>query len=275
MNKTERNAMVVQNLPLVGYLVSEVCARATHLSRDDLASAGALALVQAADAFDPEQGVPFGAYARTRITGAFADDMRSSDWASRGTRKRIKETLATQETLTAALGRTPNVDEIASSLGVDRQTVSDALADAARSVTAIDETIADQLAADIILPEETLLEQERTRYLRAAVDALPEKMRYIVEKVYFGDSSVTEIADELGITHSAVSQQRTEAIRLLRDALGTHYADDEATEVAFESKTAPARRAAYLSRVASGAVVGLGRAIQKGQAPVQARAVAS
>ena len=46
MNKTERNAMVVQNLPLVGYLVSEVCARATHLSRDDLASAGALALVQ-------------------------------------------------------------------------------------------------------------------------------------------------------------------------------------------------------------------------------------
>ncbi|RKR75578.1 sigma-70 family RNA polymerase sigma factor [Frondihabitans australicus] len=275
MNKIERNAMVVQNLPLVGYLVSEVCARATHLSRDDLASAGALALVQAADAFDPEQGVPFGAYARTRIMGAFADDMRSSDWASRGTRKRIKETLATQETLTAALGRTPSVDEIASSLGVDRQTAADALTDAARTVTAIDETVADQLAAEIILPEETLLEQERTCYLRAAVEALPEKMRYIVEKVYFGDSSVTEIAEELGITHSAVSQQRTEAIRLLRDALNTHYADDEATEVVYESKTAPARRAAYLSRVASGAVVGIGRAMQQANAPVAARAVAS
>jgi RNA polymerase sigma factor for flagellar operon FliA len=262
MNRTERNAMVVQNLPLVGYLVSEVCARATHLSRDDLASAGALALVQAADAFDPTQGVPFGAYARTRIMGSFADDMRSSDWASRATRKRIKETLSTQETLTAALGRTPSVDEIASSLGVDRQTATDALTDAARTITAIDETVADQLAADIILPEESALEQERTRYLRAAVEALPEKMRYIVENVYFGDKSVSEIADELGITHSAVSQQRSEAIRLLRDGLNTHYAEEQTTEVVYESKTAPARRAAYLSRVASNAVVGIGLAMR-------------
>ena len=39
--------------------------------------------------------------------------MRSGDWASRGTRKRIKETLATQEALTASLGRAPSVDEIA------------------------------------------------------------------------------------------------------------------------------------------------------------------
>ncbi|ROQ37333.1 RNA polymerase sigma factor for flagellar operon FliA [Frondihabitans sp. PhB188] len=267
MNKTERNTMVVQNLPLVGYLVSEVCAKATHLSRDDLASAGALALVQAADAFDPTQGVPFGAYARTRIMGAFADDMRSSDWASRATRKRIKETLATQETLTAALGRTPNVDEIASSLGVDRQTAADALTDASRTVSAIDETVADQLAADIILPEETLLEQERTRYLRAAVDALPEKMRFIIENVYFGDRSVTEVAEELGITHSAVSQQRTEAIRLLRDGLNTHYASDDNAEVVHESRTAPARRAAYLARVAGNAVAGIGIALHDAEAP--------
>lgn len=275
MNKAERNAMVVQNLPLVGYLVSEVCARATHLSRDDLASVGALALVQAADAFDPAQGVPFGAYARTRIMGSFADDMRSSDWASRGTRKRIKETLATQETLSAALGRTPSVDEIASSLGVDRQTATDALTDAARTVTAIDETVADQLAADIILPEETLLEQERTLFIRRAVEALPEKMRLIVESVYFGDRTVSDLADELGITHSAVSQQRTEAIRLLRDAMNTHYADDPEQEVTLEARTAPARRAAYLSRVATSSVVGIGLAMRDAQPGPLRRAVAS
>ena len=77
MNRTERNTLVVENLPLVGYLVSDLCARATHLSRDDLASAGAVALVTAADAYDPTLGIPFGAYARTRILGAFADDMRA------------------------------------------------------------------------------------------------------------------------------------------------------------------------------------------------------
>jgi hypothetical protein len=63
MDRTARNALVVENLPLVGYLVSEVWGRATHLSRDDLASAGALALITAAEAFDPTLGVPFGAYA--------------------------------------------------------------------------------------------------------------------------------------------------------------------------------------------------------------------
>jgi len=39
VNRNERNALVVENLPLVGYLVSDLCSRATHLSRDDLASA--------------------------------------------------------------------------------------------------------------------------------------------------------------------------------------------------------------------------------------------
>ena len=105
MDRTERNAMIVEHLPLVGYIVSDVCARATHLDRDDLAAVGARRPRPAADAFDPTLGVPFGAYARTRIIGAFADDMRSGDWASRGTRKRISETLATQEALSARLGR--------------------------------------------------------------------------------------------------------------------------------------------------------------------------
>lgn len=273
MNRTERNAMVVENLPLVGYLVSEVCARATHLSRDDLASVGSVALVQAADAFDPTLGIPFGAYARTRIVGAFADDMRSGDWASRGTRKRIKETLAVQEALTASLGRTPSVDEVAGALGVDRQTAADALTDAARTVSALDDTVADHLAADLPLPEENLLVSERSRYVAAAVQALPERMRLIVEGVYFGDRTVTEIADELGITHSAVSQQRTEAVRLLRDALEAHYADDPDVEFTPVSKTAPARRSAYLSRVATNAAVGIARAMREPEATTVATAV--
>jgi RNA polymerase sigma factor for flagellar operon FliA len=246
----------VENLPLVGYLVSEVWAKATHLSRDDLASAGALALVTAADAFDSSLGVPFGAYARKRIVGAFADEMRSSDWASRGARKRIRETTAVQETLTAALGRTPQIDEIAEAMGVDREEVSAGLADAARTVSTIDDAASDFLIADTALPEESLLSAERLNFLRSAVQSLPEKMRIIVTQVYFEDRSVKEIADELGITHSAVSQQRAEAIRLLKDGLETHYADDD-REYAPVSRIAPAARSAYLARVATGALAGM------------------
>jgi len=263
MDRRARNDMIVQNLPLVGYLVNEVAARATHLSRDDLASVGAVALVQAAEAFDPAQGVPFGAYARTRIVGAFADDMRAGDWASRGTRKRIKETLAVQDSLTAALGRTPSVDEIAGALGVDRQTASDALVDAARTVSALDDSVGEHLAADLPLPEEQALVAERSRFVRAAVEALPERMRLVVEGVYFGDRTVKDLAAELGITHSAVSQQRAEAVRLLRDAIATHYADEPEAVVEAASTASVARRSAYLSRVAANAAVGVARALRE------------
>lgn len=260
MDRNDRNTMIVEHLPLVGYIVADVRARATHLDRDDLAAVGSLALVAAAEAFDPDLGVPFGAYARTRITGAIADDMRSADWASRGTRKRIRETLATQEALSARLGRSVGVQEIADAMGVDRQTASDAMRDAARTVTALDETVHDVLAADLPLPGEDLLEAEKRHYLRAAVEALPERMRYIVENVYFGDRTVTEVAAELGITHSAVSQQRSEAMRLLRDGLTAHYGDD-GVAVEPTSRTTAARRSAYLARVAANAAAGVARAV--------------
>ena len=43
--RTERDALVRDNLAIVGYLVNEVARKATHVSRDELASAGALGLV--------------------------------------------------------------------------------------------------------------------------------------------------------------------------------------------------------------------------------------
>lgn len=243
---------------MVGYLVSELCAKATHLSRDDLASSGALALITSADAFNPDLGVPFGAFARRRIIGAFADDMRANDWAPRSARRRIKETLLVQETLTGALRRTPTADEIAAALGVDRETADAALADASRTLSTLDESTAEFLVADADSPEGALLTSERLSYLRSAVETLPEKMRYIVEQIYFEDRSVKELAAELGYTHSAVSQQRSDAIRLLKDGMGTHYADDEVAYVP-ESRIAAPRRNAYLAALADRTFGGITR----------------
>jgi RNA polymerase sigma factor FliA len=250
--RTERDALVRDNLAIVGYLVNEVARKATHVSRDELASAGALGLVLAAESFDPTQGVPFGAFARRRILGAIADEMRSADWASRTARRRIRESMTVQESLTNALGRAPSVDEVAESLGVDRKTAIEALSGAGRTVQSLDEmeSISDVLAAQAATPEDLVLETERTRYIKAAVTSLPEKMRYIVEQVYFHDRSVGELATELGLTHSAVSQQRSEAIRLMRHGLESQYSTGPVPRLDNEAKLAPARRAAYLARLA-------------------------
>ena len=253
--REQRDRLVRENLAIVGYLVNEVARRATHLSRDELASAGSLGLLMAAETFDPAQGVPFGAFARRRVLGAIADEMRAADWASRATRKRIRESLHVQESLTQALGRTPTIDELAESLGVDRKAAAEAIADASRSVASLDETMGDLVASEIANPEDAMLDTERTRYVAAAVTALPERMRYIVEQIYFHDRSVNDLAEELGLTHSAISQQRSEAVRLMRDGLEAHYIDAAPGDQ--HSRVAPARRAAYLARLAETATAGM------------------
>lgn len=247
-SRAQRNRLIEGNLPLVGYLAAETHARATHIPREDLAAVGALALVTAADAFDPSLGVPFGAYARRRILGAFADEMRAMDWASRGIRKRIKETVAVRDTLTAALGRTASVAEIATTMGVASDAVSEALADAARTVTTLEDPSARDVIAEIPLPEESALVGERREVLEHAVSSLPERMRRIIIAVYFEERPIKEIAEELGVTHSAVSQQRSEAVRLLRDALDRYFAEGDAPEPT--ARISASAREAFFERIA-------------------------
>ena len=53
-------ALITENLALVGYVVSEVAMRLpSYVDRDDLRSAGLEGLVQASLAFSEDRGVPF------------------------------------------------------------------------------------------------------------------------------------------------------------------------------------------------------------------------
>lgn len=248
MNTNDRDRLVIDHLPLVGYIVSDLCNRATHLDRDELASAGQFALFQASRSFDPDRGVPFASYARTRITGALSDELRSQDWVSRGTRKRIKETLSISEGLTSTLGRAPSIDEVAAALGSDRATVAALLQDATSSPVALEERI-DELTSAIVGPEESAETRERDAFLRAAVEALPERLRLIVMRIYFEDKQVKDVAAELGVTHAAVSLSRTEAMRLLHEGWLRHF--DGASEGLPEPDRNPAtKRSAYLAKLA-------------------------
>lgn len=249
MNRVERDDLVVQNLPLVGYLVAEICMRADHLSREDLAQVGAIALIHCAESFDEGLGVPFGAYARRRIKGAIADELRRDDWATRGARTRMGELAAVKEVLSNALNRVPTVDEIATAMGVDRAVVEASRMDASRTVTPLTDIIAEMVAATSASPEDAVVQAEHEDFLAHAVAALPAKMRYIVEQVYYQDRSVKELAAELGSSHSAVSQQRTEGMRLLRDGLERHYLATSTAQSPAHSRIAVTRREDYLAEL--------------------------
>ncbi|SDC84070.1 RNA polymerase sigma factor for flagellar operon FliA [Sanguibacter gelidistatuariae] len=250
----DQTQLVTQNLPLIGYHVSEMLMRVpNHVSRDDLASAGALALVQAARAYDATTGVPFNRYASIRIKGSMVDELRSMDWVTRGARQRARQFTTVADELTANLGRAPSRDEVAAALGVEVSEVDTARQHAATRVLSLegyDGALAEVLPARGIGPEESVIVDERLRYLTAAVETLPERLRTVVEQVFFHDRSVTDIAKDLGVTQSRVSQLRAEAMLLLRDGMNTHLDPAMVPTPAQPDGVAQRRRETYFSAIA-------------------------
>lgn len=251
--------LVVAHMPLVGYHVSEVLSRVpATVSREDLVSAGHLALVLAARAYDADTGVPFARYAALRIRGALIDELRSMDWASRGARHRARELSATSDRLTAALGRTPSREELARALGTDLAAVDQARQDAERRVLSIDATVhpvAELVRDEAPGPEDSVLSGERLRYLRAAVETLPDRLRTVIEGLFLQDRSVAELADELGVTQSRISQLRTEGLALMRDGLNASLDPDLVPAAERPDGVAERRRRTYFAAVASRAAM--------------------
>lgn len=245
------------HLPLIGYHVNEISARIPqHVCRDDLSSAGALALVRAAAAYDPSTGVPFPRYAAIRIRGALLDELRSMDWAPRGTRSRIRRLAEASDQLTAQLGHEPSREQLAQALGVDVAEVDQSRGDAARRVLSIDAfegAVGDLLPDRAPDPETQAVGSEKLRYLRQAVAALPDRLRLVIQLVYFEDYAVTEVAGVLGVTQSRASQLRAEATSLMREALETHLEGSCPASPGVPEGVAARRRQAYVDAVGKAA----------------------
>lgn len=245
-------------MPLVTHCVASVSARVPrHVRPDELVSAGLLGLAQAARSWDPERGVPFEHYARQRIKGALLDELRGRDWASRSARHDGRRLRAVTEELTGRLLRTPDDTEVAAELGVTPADVVDIRNDLERSVVLhldglVDQGNAGGALADAPMsdPAQQVLGREMNAYLHDAVLALPERLRKIMVEYFFEERPMQDIADELGITVSRVSQLRAQAIRLMREGLEAQFAEAEDAPV-HPLGRADRKRAEYAASIAS------------------------
>jgi RNA polymerase sigma factor for flagellar operon FliA len=251
-----REDSVRQHMPLVGHLVREMLARVpAHVNRDDLLSAGYAALVAAARGFDEDRGVPFARFAAARVRGALLDELRGLDWASRSVRQRARRTDSARQELTAELGRTPTIGEVAGRLGCTVEDIESADDDVQRAVVFSLQGFATAGADDMVTepspgPEEMLLRRERLGYLRDAIEVLPERLRTVVTGYFFEERPMAQIAAELGVTESRVSQLRAEALVLLKDGMNTHLDPALAAESPAKEGCVARRRTAYYAQIA-------------------------
>jgi RNA polymerase sigma factor for flagellar operon FliA len=220
-----REALITENLPLVGHLVRELMYRLpTHVNRDDLVSAGSVALVLSARGFDPTRGVPFARFAAIRIRGALTDELRTMDWASRAVRSRAREVETVRATLAARLGHTPVRGEIAQAMGVRVNELEANDADVHRAAVLSLQSLTPDDTAELLPtsndgPESLLLRREQLGMLKDAIAELPERLRTVVEEYFFAQRKMADIAIELGVTESRVSQLHTTAVLRLRSRL--------------------------------------------------------
>jgi RNA polymerase sigma factor FliA len=219
---------VTEHLPLASFAVNAVAARISlpgHVSREDLLSCAHVALVEVAKRFDPSAGASFATYALARLQGAVLDELRSGDWASRSVRAAARRSDAAADALTISLGRPPSREELAASLGVPRSELDNLQVDVHRAVMVSIDAEAGQDGASLDLPdtgespERAVLRGERARYLNDAIRALPDRLDEVIERNFFGDESLTDIAQDLGVTLSRVSQMRARALTLLHAAM--------------------------------------------------------
>lgn len=194
-----------------------------HVSRDDLASAGKLALVEALLRFDgpPEQA---RAYCYVRVRGAVLDELRRLDPLSRHTRAQVTLVRRATTALERELGRAPVASEIATLTGLSASAVAhlEQLARAAQACS-VDETDADgeQLHAvidhDATCPARSAETLDIYASLHAALDELPSNHARVLRRYYLEDATLDDIAGELGISKERVRQIREAAEKKLRE----------------------------------------------------------
>jgi RNA polymerase sigma factor for flagellar operon FliA len=221
------NSMLKQYSPLVRRLAHQMIAKLpANVELDDLIQVGMIGLTDALSRFDAAQGVQFETFATQRIRGAMLDELRGSDWMSRGNRKQQREIESAVHRLEQRLGRAPQESEIAREMGLPLADYQ-ALLGKVRGTQLIyledmsgadgDNDYLDRHVGDEAANPLAQLQDHRMREaLVEAIKNLPEREQYVMSMYYEHDMNLKEIAAVLKVTESRVCQLHSQSIARLR-----------------------------------------------------------
>ena len=194
---------------------------------DDLIQVGMMGLADAISKYDSQHGAQFETYANQRIRGAILDELRSTDWMSRTSRKEQKIIEKAIQKAEQQLGRDPGEQDIANEMGISISAYQEMLFKSRGTQLLYledltgeangDEDFLDRYVSDSESDPFHMLENQNMRQsLIDAIGLLPEREQNIMSMYYEQEMNLKEMAEVLGITDSRVSQLHSQAIARLR-----------------------------------------------------------
>ncbi len=211
---TQDTELVARYGELVDRTARRLAARTGHaIAAEDLWSAGALGLIDAARRFDPARDVRFESFAEHRIRGAMLDEMRRMDHLPRRLRAQVEEVERVRGRLAQSLGREPAADELADAVGLELEELDALLGLSQPHLRVLPEASTSQLT------EDTVSRAELQSALAEAVASLPERLRLVMELHYEQGLTYREIGRILDVSEPRVCQLHSEAVKRLRDSM--------------------------------------------------------
>jgi|LNFM01.2.fsa_nt_gb RNA polymerase sigma factor for flagellar operon FliA len=218
----EQSRLVEQNLPRVRTLARIVARTVSHADIDELYSAGAEGLVEAALRYDPSSGTAFAAFFHYRVRGAMIDAARRAAPQVRRRSRALRALAATQALLEHAQLGQPSGDtgdprslreRVEAAAQIVAQTTAAVLL--ARLGPADPEAVPTPEAS----AEDCLAHAQTIEQLRMLVDGSDAQSQAIVAALYVEGISMHEHAARIGVSVSTVSRAHARLLARLATAL--------------------------------------------------------
>ncbi len=236
---------------LVGVNANRVNQKLARSQSVDLLESYALVgLSQAIDRYTLQFDTKFTTYAPLRITGEIWDGIRHDDVATRTQRavqRLLKEANAKWY---VAHGQDPSDEELASVLGISLEALLQKQKIAREaSLESLDAKIEGkgrvQSRLDYISDEPLQLPTEvSSEVLETLLRGLTHAQQRIIRGYYFEHKTMREIAEELDLSESRISQMHTDLLMQLEERIADHEGKDDILGIVAASYLPPQRQSA-------------------------------
>jgi RNA polymerase sigma-B factor len=223
-DRSARELLVQRHLPLVRALARRYAGRGESI--EDIEQVGAIGLIKAIDRYELSREVALTTYATPNVVGEIKRHFRDKGWAiriPRGLQELNAKMSSTIERLTAKLGHSPSIAEIAEELVTTPESVLEAMeagsAYAPASLSVGPGTEGELDPMETIGTEDANFERSEQRAsLEPALEMLPDREREILRMRFEDGLTQTQIAEQVGVSQMHVS-------RLIRKSLARMRAE--------------------------------------------------